>query len=211
MNANTHRPASIEQATVVSKDHIDEELQRYDAYLRDLRGLSPGSRSSCLRVARRLLRQKFGNGAVDIARLRPADVRKFLADQLEARQTPSNASTLASGLRSYFRYRSACGDPADRLTAVISSPAHWNLASLPRADGGRGGATPGLLQVRPPVAETRLCHCSLRAGLGVTGRRNRPPDDQRHRLACRDGDAEGYEVVSAGHSALAGRDRAGAC
>ena len=133
MNANTHRPASIEQATVISKDHIDEELQRYDAYLRDLRGLSPGSRSSCLRVARRLLRQKFGNGAVDIARLRPADVRKFLADQLEARQTPSNASTLASGLRSYFRYRSACGDPADRLTAVISSPAHWNLASLPHA------------------------------------------------------------------------------
>ncbi|CAI10614.1 probable integrase (plasmid) [Aromatoleum aromaticum EbN1] len=133
MNTNTPQPASIEPAAVVSKDHIDEELQRYDAYLRDLRGLSPGSRSSCLRVAHRLLRQKFGNGAVDIARLRPADVRQFLADQLEARRTPSNASTLASGLRSYFRYRSTCGDPADRLTAVISSPAHWNLASLPHA------------------------------------------------------------------------------
>ena len=133
MNTNTHRPASIKQAAVVSRDHVAEELQRYDAYLRDLRGLLPGSRRSCLRVGHRLLRQKFGNGAVVIARLRPADVRQFLAEQLDARRTPSNASTLASGLRSYFRYRSVCGDPTDRLSAVILSPAHWNLASLPHA------------------------------------------------------------------------------
>jgi len=133
MRTNTPRPASIEQATVLSIDHIAEELQRYDAYLRDLRGLLPGSRSGCLRVAHRLLRNKFGDGAVDISRLQPADVREFLADQLDTRRTPSNASKLASGLRSYFRYRSACGDSTDRLTAVISSPAHWNLASLPHA------------------------------------------------------------------------------
>ena len=82
MNTNTHRPASIKQAAVISRDHIAEELQRYDSYLRDLRGLSPGSRRSCLRVAHRLLRQKLGNGAVVIARLRPADVRQFLAEQL---------------------------------------------------------------------------------------------------------------------------------
>ncbi len=133
MSTNTPRPASIEQAALVSVDHIAEELQRYDAYMRDLRGLLPGSRSSCLRVAHRLLRNKFGHGAVDISRLQPADVREFLADQLDTRRTPSNASKLASGLRSYFRYRSACGDSTDRLTAVISSPAHWNLASLPHA------------------------------------------------------------------------------
>lgn len=79
MSTNTPRPASIEQAALVSVDHIAEELQRYDAYMRDLRGLLTGSRSSCLRVAHRLLRNKFGDGAVDISRLQPADVREFLA------------------------------------------------------------------------------------------------------------------------------------
>ena len=86
-----------------------------------------------MRIAGRLLRQKFGNGVVDIARLRPADVRQFLADQLDARRTPSNATTLASGLRSYLRYRSACGDSVKEFTAVISLPAHWRLATLPHA------------------------------------------------------------------------------
>ncbi len=31
MNTNTHRPASIKQAAVVSRDHTAEELQRYEA------------------------------------------------------------------------------------------------------------------------------------------------------------------------------------
>lgn len=133
MNANTHQPASIEWDTPVSTDHVDEELRRYDDYLRDLRGLSSGSRSQCIRIAGRLLRQKFGCSIVDVGKLHPADVRQFLADQLDARRTPSNASSLASGLRSYLRYRSACGDPVDALAAVISSPAHWRLATLPHA------------------------------------------------------------------------------
>jgi integrase len=133
MNANTHQPASIERATTVSTDYIDEELRRYDEYLRDLRGLSSGSRSNYLRIAARLLRQKFGSRVVDLAKLRPADVRQFLADQLDALRTPSNATRLASGLRNYLCYRSACGDRVDALTAVISSPAHWRLATLPHA------------------------------------------------------------------------------
>lgn len=136
MNANTRRPARIKRANAASPDHVDEELRRYDEHLRDERGLSLGSRVLGVRVAGRLLRQKFGSGVVDIARLRPADVRLFLADQLDAHRTPSNASSLASALRSYLRYRSACGDRVNALAAVISSPAHWKLATLPHALSG---------------------------------------------------------------------------
>ena len=32
MNANAHQFASIELASPVSTDYVDEELQRYDAY-----------------------------------------------------------------------------------------------------------------------------------------------------------------------------------
>lgn len=133
MNANTHRPASIERAATVSTDYIDEELRRYDEYLRDMRGLSSVSRSDYLRIVARLLRQRFGSRVVDLAKLSPPDVRQFLADQLDTLRTPSYAHRLASGLRSYLCYRSACGDQVDALTAVISSPAHWRLATLPHA------------------------------------------------------------------------------
>jgi site-specific recombinase XerD len=80
-----------------------------------------------------LLHKKFAGRPIDITELRAEDVRRFLADQLDARRTPSNASQLASALRSYFRYRATCGDQVGKLTAVISNPVHWKLASLPRA------------------------------------------------------------------------------
>ena len=63
----------------------------------------------------------------------PRDVRRFIAEQLEALNTNSNALTIASALRAYLRYRASCGDAVQPLLAVISSPAHWSLASLPRA------------------------------------------------------------------------------
>lgn len=128
-----HHAALNARPVDVSADCIAEELQRYDEHLRDAKGLAAGTRSGRILIVGRLLRQKFKGRAVDIAKLRPDDVRLFLANQLDAHRTPSNASHLAASLRCYFRYRSTCGDRVGTLTAVISSPAHWKLASLPRA------------------------------------------------------------------------------
>jgi len=133
MNANTSRPAPIERASTVSLDHIDEELRRYDEHLRDVRGLASETRRNYVRVADCLLRRQFANGAVDLSKLHPADVRQFLESEYDARRTPFNASRLAAGIRSYLRYRSVCGDQVGALSAVISSPAHWRLATLPHA------------------------------------------------------------------------------
>ena len=128
-HTTTHRVAL---ATRLS-DHIVEELRRYDEYLRDVKGLASATCQGLIRVAGRLLRQKFKGRAIDISKLRPDDVRQFLASQLVVRRTASNASCLAAGLRSYVRYRTTCGDQVSGLMAVISSPAHWRLASLPHA------------------------------------------------------------------------------
>lgn len=114
-------------------DHVAEELHRYDEHLRDVNGLAAGTRYDRIRVAGRLLRQKFNGRAIDIAKLRPDDIRQFLASQLNAHRTASNASYLAAGLRSYFRYRTTCGDRVGGLIAVISNPVHWRLVSLPHA------------------------------------------------------------------------------
>ena len=134
MNHTTsHRALSGARSTAAFTDHIAEELRRYDEHLRDIRGLAVGTRSQRARIVGRLLHQKFAGRPVDITKLRPDDVRRFLASQLDARRTPSNASQLASALRSYFRYRTICGDQVFGLTSVISNPVHWKLTSLPRA------------------------------------------------------------------------------
>ena len=147
---------------------VAEELRGYDEHLRDVRGLSPGTRRQRALIIGRLLRWKFADRPIDIVSLRPEDVRRFLADQLDVRQTPSNASQLASALRSYFRYRTVYGDQIGGLTAVITNPVHWKLASLPRAlkpdDADR------LLQSfttvrRSPKRGYAIVRCALDVGL----------------------------------------------
>ena len=134
MNHTTlHRAAPSARPPTTSPDHIAEELQHFDTHLRDVRGLAAETRRHRVRIVDRFLHQKYTGRPVNIVELRPDDVRGFLASQLDARRTPSNASQLASALRSYFRYRTTCGDQVSKLTAVILNPVHWKLASLPRA------------------------------------------------------------------------------
>ncbi|MCK0509584.1 site-specific integrase [Aromatoleum buckelii] len=128
-----HEAVPSAQPSTATPDHAAEELRRYDVYLCDVRGLAVGTRRNCGRVVGRLLRQKFVGQPIDISRLRPDDVRRFLAKELNPQQSHSYASQVTSALRSYFRYRTTCGDQVGKLMAVISTPVHWKLASLPRA------------------------------------------------------------------------------
>jgi integrase len=111
---------------------IADELRRYDAHMRDARGLAAGTRRGRLRIVERLLLAKFAGRPVVVGELQPEDVRRFIAAQLESLGTTSNAITIASMLRAYLRYRASAGDAVQPLLAVIASPAHWSLASLPR-------------------------------------------------------------------------------
>ena len=113
--------------------YIREELHLYDEHLRDVRGLSAGTRKDRLRIIGLLLEGKFKHREVVFARMQPDDVRQFLSTRLAQRQTSSNASQHATALRSYLRYRATCGDSVAELAAVIQNPVHWKLASLPRA------------------------------------------------------------------------------
>ncbi|MEA3275330.1 MAG: site-specific integrase [Pseudomonadota bacterium] len=112
---------------------IEEELHGFDAYMNRVRGLAEGTRQDRTRIVRRLLTECFADQPVVISTLQPAGVREFLAKELERRGSTSHASALASALRAYFRYRTACGDQVAPLLGVIASPAHWSLASLPRS------------------------------------------------------------------------------
>ena len=132
-HTTTHRAASGARPPAARSDHIVEELHRYDEHLRDVRGLAAGTRKDRLRVVGLLLQEKFKGRAIQIGKLRPDDIRQFLAAQWGAHRSTSHASHLAATLRSYLRYRTTCGDQVGKLTTVITTPVHWKLASLPRA------------------------------------------------------------------------------
>ncbi len=75
--AKRARPSSV------TTDPIADELRRYDDHLRDVRGLTAGTRRNHCRIVGQLLRKKFAGAVVDIAKLRPSDVRRFIARQLQ--------------------------------------------------------------------------------------------------------------------------------
>lgn len=125
--------AQLARSSAVPSDPIADELRRYDDHLRDVRGLSAGTRHNRCRIVERLLRKKFSGGVINMAMLRAVDVRRFIARQLGDSPSHSAAAQVATALRSYLRYRTICGDSVGGLNAVISSPVQWKLASLPRA------------------------------------------------------------------------------
>ena len=118
---------------VVANSPIEDELLRFDEYMRNVQGLATKTRSGRVRIVRRLLQEQFVDRRVVISALQAANVRQFIANQLEQLGTISNAGALASALRAYFRYRTVCGDQVHALIGVIALPAHWGLASLPRS------------------------------------------------------------------------------
>ena len=127
------RSAQHVRSSAENPDPITDELRRYDHHLRDVRGLAAGTRRNHCRIVGQLLRKKFAGGTVAMATLRPVDVRRFIARQLGDSPSHSAAAQVATALRSYLRYRTVCGDSVVGLSAVISSPVQWKLASLPRA------------------------------------------------------------------------------
>jgi len=111
---------------------VADELKRFDAHMREARGLALRTRRDRLRIVERLLLSKFAGKPVVVGSLLAEDIRNFIADQLQALGTSSNAFAIASTLRAYLRYRVTCGDAVGPLLATISSPAHWSMATLPR-------------------------------------------------------------------------------
>ena len=66
-------------------------------------------------------------------RIKPDAVRKFITEEGKSYSTPASAGSIASALRGYFRYRSTSGDHVHHLIGVVTFPANWQLAALPKA------------------------------------------------------------------------------
>ena len=111
---------------------IDREVRRFDDHLRTTCGLQETTRTYRRRYIREFLRACFADGHVDGSRLVPTDLVRYVS-QRAMRLTPGSAQVLASSLRSYLRFLQLRGICDDRLILAVPAPAHWTLATLPKA------------------------------------------------------------------------------
>lgn len=108
---------------------VERELERYDAYLCDRRGLAASTRLRRVKIIWDLL-QLRGGVADRPTWQEPDRLRRFVAERAD-RWSPASLGTLAGALRSYLRYRGSLGDDVVALLPVVRSPAQWRLSALP--------------------------------------------------------------------------------
>jgi site-specific recombinase XerD len=109
------------------------ELDRYDQYMEQARGLAPKTREGALRLVEALLRKHFGDGDIRFEVVTAEHVRRFFATQAKNYKTPSSLGVVVSALRGYFRWRATLGDRTHALVGALAYPANWQLASLPKS------------------------------------------------------------------------------
>lgn len=110
---------------------LDALLQAYDQHLQRTRGLRPRTVRGYQFYVRQFLRAVLGEDLIDVTRLRPTDIVKFIT-AAQSRLCPSTIRTVGTSLRSFFRYLRVEGFCAERLEAAIPTIARWKLAHLPR-------------------------------------------------------------------------------
>jgi len=110
-------------------NEIQTELERFDDYLRDHRGLASNTRHQRRTIIEDLLRHSL-NGSRQLRRVDARLLHAFMNDRLE-RWSPASCAVVAGALRAYLRFRALHGDNVKPLLPVIGSPACWKLSSLP--------------------------------------------------------------------------------
>jgi integrase/recombinase XerC len=147
---------------------VDAELCQFDDYLESVRGLAPKTRRATLGVVREFLWKRFGDRPVIFSAITPDHVRSAFVRLTERCRAPASASAVVSALRSYFNYRATHGDTVYALSGVLSYPANWRLASLPKAlaDEEIERLLQSLNAPGPSMRRTAaIVHCAVDLGL----------------------------------------------
>lgn len=116
---------------VPALDAIELELDRFDAKMSDVWGLTQGTRDHRRRIIRRLLREQLDTGPVDPGAISPNAVRNFVLG--DANRSTGTIRVMAGAVRCYLRYRALVGDDVAHLRKAVPRPAFWRDAELPEA------------------------------------------------------------------------------
>lgn len=106
-------------------------LADFETYLVKQRGLSERTVYHVLRFANRFLNHRFGTEAIDLPRLRAADIISFVQHVLAGRSSYRD-KTVTTHLRAFFQYLFARGATATNLAPSVPKTAQRWAARLPR-------------------------------------------------------------------------------
>lgn len=110
---------------------LEELLQQYEQYLLQERGLVPMTVQNYVRVVRRFLSRRSGEG-LDLVGLGAADITSFVIAEAR-RWSVGTAKLSVTALRSLLRYLYLRGAVSVDLAAAVPAVAGYRLSGLPKA------------------------------------------------------------------------------
>jgi site-specific recombinase XerD len=110
---------------------IDAVIDQYDRHLANTCGATAATRHYYVREAGAFLATHFGDGAVDLTQIQPADARVFVTDRAK-NLTPASANVVATAIRSFLRFLQLLGIAGRTWVAAVPRAADWRLARIPR-------------------------------------------------------------------------------
>ncbi|MFT4161658.1 tyrosine-type recombinase/integrase [Shinella sp.] len=112
-------------------DAVEAELDQFDSKMSEIWGLTQGTRDHRRRIVRRLLREQFGTGPIDLDAISPSAVRTFVLGDVD--RGTSTIRVMGGAVRCHLRYRALVGDDVTHLRKAVPRPAFWRDAELPEA------------------------------------------------------------------------------
>ena len=109
---------------------VDIEVERFDDYLRLVRGLAASTRSRRRLDARELLTSVFGRGPVHTNKIGASDISTFVTDRPRPCR-PGTLGVITVSIRSYLRFLRMEGRCPEGVAAAVPRVARWRLASIP--------------------------------------------------------------------------------
>jgi site-specific recombinase XerD len=133
--ALSHLLKTLYACGVATENRIDEdplhaELDSFDRYMMDVKGLAQNTRQQRIHIVRRFLNERFASGSVAPDRILPTDIRRFVLGR-EGVHSTGTIHVVGGAIRCYLQFRSVAGDPVRGLLDAVPSVAHWRLVSLP--------------------------------------------------------------------------------
>jgi integrase/recombinase XerD len=116
--------------TPIVSASIDAELAIFTRYMTEVRGLSESTRHVRRRHIGEFLADCFHEQPIEISKIAPADVVRFVMRRTRG-LTPGSVKSVGGSLHSYLRFKAISGTPVTALIAALPRVALWRLGGLP--------------------------------------------------------------------------------
>ena len=109
----------------------EQLAERFGTFLKRERGLNPKTIHGYMPYVRRLLDERFRKCELDLSKLTPNDVSRFITRHAPS-MSPKRAQLMTSALRSFFRFLLQYGEIDQDLAATVPTVADWCRARVPQ-------------------------------------------------------------------------------